>query len=170
MKTKKKIWIPILIVIAISVCLLIFVTILGMHSGAKLKEVRVFNCIDEIDKQSEYIVKNEEVEQDVDCRELSVSRDYSCVIEYNGKRFYLYAYEFDNESSARYYFKNCTGISTDRSSNYSASGGVFFARFVAYNGKNAYKITGNDYSAMLDVLEIISADFSSVIMGEKENQ
>lgn len=78
--------------------------------------------------------------------------------------FEIFAYEFENEESARAYFKNCTGKNTnDLRQNFSLSSGLFRSHLAVLKGTKAY-VVSCPTKYVQDVLQVLEKCFSDRIV------
>ncbi len=156
-KNKKKI---ILICVVIIVLIaLIAVGIMGIVTSQSLN-IRFFTDINSFTKLNEFAVSELELTDDKYLENNKIVYSYTKEILYNGERYAVYAYVFQNESSAMEYFEKCTGKKADLKWNFSSSSNyISRSEYVAYYENCLYRIEGGGYRAFINAVNFINESF-----------
>lgn len=156
---RKKVFIPIFILVAISV-LALFAYTFYLQKDATM-DLRMFQSLDEFEKLTHIANQDFSTDEDRYAKGLPIQDAYLCAATYNEHSYRIYAYVFDNNATAQQYFKNITGKELQTDWSFSCNGNIFFStQYVIYYGKCAYLVEGGDYRSFVDFVNWLSADFS----------
>ena len=137
--------------------------------NARMKEcvetIRIFESVDEIILSPEITIKEPEIKTDAYLDGLEISESYCKELLYKGKKVFLYAYVFAEESDAQEYFQKYKGYTGELPPqiNHTASFGIFSSDFIVCHGNCLYRLYSTDGSALVGVLKIIRSNFPIVI-------
>ena len=163
MKNKKFI-----IVTGVILLLFLFSIIVGFYSNADLglfeaKNIYIFSNIAECEKISTFedvsFSKYDSPDKDPYLKGLDYASFAGGNYTFRGDEFELFAYEFDNVSSAQEYFRNVTGKAIKKTPNYNILRGSFGYRMVVIDEKKAYYLNCSA-KAGDEIVELLSEIFT----------
>lgn len=118
----------------------------------------VFSDIVMINKLYEF--ETEKIENDKYLKDLVPIENYSAKIEWNRKKFEIYAYVFENNLQCVQYAENRMQMSFSDNSSFHLSSNTFFtSKYIVYSGNKLLFIKGQDIRSTLEFIDYIQKDF-----------
>jgi len=142
------------------------VPVIGITNNGVKGDYYIFNSFGEIDSLNLNYTKTHDRSKDKYLKDMKPINSYLGEIEFQGKDFTFFVYEFSSVIDAKQYFKNITGKNIDRDSGFSESGNYYFSnRTIVYKDNKAYYIRGGYYKDYIRLIKFINNSFSDSIKG-----
>lgn len=122
-------------------------------------EARAFDSMDAPTVFDEYVIDELNPNDDKRLGDLEYTDSYTKVLEYQGRKYYLYAYKFKNQTDAQIYLYGTKKSETLKQSfrySYNES------RYVAFYHEYAYCLDGNNHKDFAEFYNMATKDFTII--------
>lgn len=150
--------IKIIITATITFSIVFFVITISMTKDQINRKYYMFSDIDLLNVLSPHILMP--IENDSYLNDTVPLDSYSYKVKWEGKKYSVYAYEFEDSSQCMQYVTSRMGMNfNDESSYYLNSNVFFFTKYIAFSDNKLIYIEGTDIKSTFSFLDYIEQDF-----------
>lgn len=156
-----RITIPIGIIVVVLILACVFISFISslMNLFNSPLENRIFGSMEELTAFDAYVIDELDPKSDKQLDGLEYTDSYTKVLEYQGRKYYLYAYKFKNQTDAQIYLYGTKKSETLKQSfrySYNES------RYVAFYHEYAYCLDGNNHKDFAEFYNMATKDFTII--------
>ncbi len=129
----------------------------NFHTSSKYDKINHFDDINVCNRFDAYIIEEEIVDEYIG--DITFINSYVHKLDYEGKKFTLYAYEFDNVASAQNYYVRARGTTVDGNIDYHASSGMFTSNLIVRYNNSLYRIEAGGLQEYTEILKFLNSIF-----------
>ena len=150
-----------LIISAVIMCLLCIVMIADFVIFGRYNKINHFDDISVCKALDEYVI--EEQVSDKYIMNIAFVDSYINVLDYKGKRFTIYAYQFENVETAKEYYSLIEGKTADGDIDYDGHSNFFSSNLIARYKTNVYRIKAGGTREYVDIMKYLNSIFAVTI-------
>ena len=157
----KKIRLNYLLIVSIVfaiICMLYFCLFSNFIIASKYNKINHFDNIEVCKTFDEYIV--EEKISDKYIINIDYIDSYVHVLNYEGKQFFLYAYQFENIDAAKRYYSLIEGNTADGDIDYDSNSSLFSSNLIARYKTNVYRIETGGTRDFVEIMKYLNSVFT----------
>ena len=158
MKKKRLNYLLIVSTVVGIICLFYIVMIVNFVISSKYSKINHFDNIDVCKTFDEYIVEEQTFDEYI--TNIPFVDSYVHVLNYEGKRFSLYAYQFESVAIAKKYYSLIEGKTVDGDIDYDSNSSLFSSNLITRYKTNIYRIETGGNRDYVDIMKYLNSVFT----------
>lgn len=158
MKKIKLNYLSVVSIVAVIICLLCAVMFLSFITASKYDKINHFDNIDVCKTFDEYIVEEQIFDKYI--TDIAFIDSYVHLLNYKGKQFSLYAYQFESVDVAKKYYSAIKGKTVDGDIDYQSNSSLFSSNLIARYKTNVYRIETGGTQDYVEIMKFINSVFT----------
>ena len=150
-----------LIVSAVTMCLFCIVMITNFVIFGRYNKINHFDDISVCKALDEYVTEEQVFDEYI--TNITFVDSYVNVLDYKGKKFTIYAYQFKNVETAREYYSLIEGKTVDGDVDYEGNSNLFASNLIARYKTNVYRIETTGTRDYVEIMKYLNSIFTVTI-------
>lgn len=149
----------VLFIIVFTVALVAFSSCRSYDAGKGIM-IKYFSDIEQFSVMDEYVIKDLSPDDDKYLKDIPYAESYTKQLEFEGKKYQVYAYVFENDEDSQKYYGLCTSYKTNQRRTYNFHTTTYSKSYgIVLYDKCVYRFYGGKHDAFVEAYNYLTESF-----------